>query len=84
MKRTHMRAEGLMAQIQEDHKLTIRKLQESTAKYKASTNKKRWTVEFEEEDFVWAILTKDRFPVGEYNMLAARKVGPIEVIGVQI
>jgi hypothetical protein len=29
---------------------------------------------------VWAILTKGRFPVGEYNKLAAHKVGPIEVI----
>jgi hypothetical protein len=29
---------------------------------------------------VWAILTKDRFPVGEYNNLAAHKVGSIEII----
>ena len=29
---------------------------------------------------MWAILTKDRFPVGEYNKLAAHKVGPIEII----
>jgi hypothetical protein len=48
-------------------------LEESTAKYKASVDKKRRVVEFEEGDFVWAILTKDRFLVGEYNKLAARK-----------
>jgi hypothetical protein len=29
---------------------------------------------------VWAILTKDSFYVGEYNKLAARKVGLIEII----
>jgi hypothetical protein len=29
---------------------------------------------------VWAILTKDRFPMGEYNKLAVRKVGPVEII----
>jgi hypothetical protein len=29
---------------------------------------------------VWAILTKDRFPMGEYNKLAARKVGLVEII----
>jgi hypothetical protein len=29
---------------------------------------------------VLAIFTYDRFPVGEYNMLAARKVGPVELI----
>jgi hypothetical protein len=55
-------------------------LEESTAKYKASADKRRRAVEFEEGDFVWAILTKDRFPMGEYNKLAARKVGPVEII----
>jgi hypothetical protein len=75
-----MTAEDLMAQIQEGNKLTIQKLQESTTKYKASANKKRRAVEFEEGDFVWAVLTKGRFPVGEYNKLAARKVGPIKII----
>jgi hypothetical protein len=29
---------------------------------------------------VWAILTKDRFPVREYNKLAVRKVGLVEII----
>jgi hypothetical protein len=29
---------------------------------------------------VWAILTKDRFPVREYNKLVAHKVGPVEII----
>jgi hypothetical protein len=80
MTRTNTTTENLMIQIQEGHKLTIQKLQESIAKYKASTDKKRRAVEFEEGDFVWAILTKDRFPVREYNKLATRKVGPIEII----
>jgi hypothetical protein len=80
MMRTNTTAEDLMIQIQEGHKLIIQKLQESTAKYKASADKKRRAIEFEEGDFVWAILTKDRFPVGEYNKLAARKVGPVEII----
>ena len=31
-------------------------------------------------DFVWAVLTKDRFPVGEYNKLSAKKIGPVEVV----
>ena len=29
---------------------------------------------------MWVILTKDKSLVGEYNKLAARKVGPIEII----
>ncbi|GJW71822.1 putative reverse transcriptase domain-containing protein [Tanacetum coccineum] len=31
-------------------------------------------------DFVWAILTKDRFPAHEYNKLAAKKIGPVEIV----
>ena len=31
-------------------------------------------------DFMLAILTKDRFPVGEYNKLVAPKVGPVEIV----
>jgi hypothetical protein len=69
-----------MAQIQEGHKLTIQKLEGSTTKCKASADKKRRAVEFEEGDFLWAILTKDRFPMGEYNKLVARKVGHVEII----
>jgi hypothetical protein len=80
MKRMHTTTEDLMAQVQGDHKLTIQKLQESTAKYNARADKKRRAVEFEEGDFVWAILTKDRFPMREYDKLVARKLGPIEII----
>jgi hypothetical protein len=80
MKRTNTTTEDLMAQIQEVHKLTIQKLEESIAKYKASADKKRQAVEFEEGDFLWAILIKERFLVGEYNKLAPCKVGPVEII----
>ena len=45
-----------------------------------SADKKRRAVEFEEGDFVWGILIKDRFMMGENNKLAARKVGPIAII----
>jgi hypothetical protein len=29
---------------------------------------------------VWAVLTKDKFPIGEYNKLAARKIGLVEIL----
>ncbi|KAE8685729.1 hypothetical protein F3Y22_tig00111095pilonHSYRG00938 [Hibiscus syriacus] len=35
---------------------------------------------FDVGDFVWAVLTRDRFPVGEYNKLKDRKIGPCEVV----
>ncbi|CAL2228969.1 unnamed protein product [Prunus armeniaca] len=44
------------------------------------TNKKRRFMEFNVGDFVWAILTKDHFPVGEYNKLATRKIGHVEIL----
>lgn len=31
-------------------------------------------------DLVWVILTKDRFPLCEYNKLASRKIGPLEIL----
>ena len=74
LKRVNVKAEDLITQIQEIHTTTTKHLQEASAKYKQTTNKKRRVVEFEVGDFVWAILTKDRFPVGEYNKLAARKI----------
>lgn len=80
LKRVNAKAEDLTVQIQEVHKATIQKLQDSVAKYKASADKKRRYVELEEGDFVRAVLTKDRFPVGEYNKLVARKIGPLEII----
>ncbi|GJR89824.1 hypothetical protein Tco_0213835 [Tanacetum coccineum] len=52
---------------------------------KADADQKRRQVDFEVGDFevgdfVWAILTKDRFPVGEYNKLSAKKIGPLEIV----
>jgi hypothetical protein len=80
LKRIHTKAEDLIAQIKEGHQLTIKNLQESTTKYKATAGKKQCPLEFEEGDFVWAVLTKDRFPIGEYNKLAACKICPVEIV----
>ena len=74
LKRVNVKAEDLITQIQEIHTATAKHLQETSAKYKQTTNKKCRVVEFEIGDFVWAILTKDRFPVGEYNKLAAERL----------
>ena len=80
LKHVNVKAEDLIAQIQEIHIATAKHLQETFAKYKQTADKKRRVVEFEIGDFVWAIWTKDRFPVGEYNKLAARKISPLEIL----
>ena len=66
LKHVKVKAEDLIAQIQEIHTATARKIGPLEI--------------IEIGDFVWVILTKDHFPVGEYNKLAARKIGPLEII----
>ncbi|GJV23130.1 putative reverse transcriptase domain-containing protein [Tanacetum coccineum] len=46
---------------------------------KQDADHKRRHVDFEEGDFVWAVLTKDCFLVGEYNKLSAKKIGLLEI-----
>ncbi|KAG5545126.1 hypothetical protein RHGRI_017555 [Rhododendron griersonianum] len=69
-----------MNRLQQIHKDTEQRLHSVTAKYKEAADKRRRNVEFEVSDFVYAVLTKDRFPEGEYNKLKARKIGPVEII----
>ncbi|GJR08218.1 putative nucleotidyltransferase, ribonuclease H [Tanacetum coccineum] len=62
------------------HKAVHENLVRANSKYKQDADHKRRHVDFEEGDFVWAVLTKDRFPVGEYNKLSAKKIGPLEIV----
>jgi hypothetical protein len=80
LNRPHGKAEDFIVELQQVHQLTEKCLQDSIAKYKYDADKKRRLVEFDVGDFVWAVLTKDRFPAGEYSKLAARKIGPLEVL----
>ncbi|GKA19633.1 putative reverse transcriptase domain-containing protein [Tanacetum coccineum] len=59
------------------HKAVHENLVRVNSKYKQDADHKRRHVDFEEGNFVWAVLTKDRFPVGEYNKLSA---GPLEIV----
>ncbi|GKB41721.1 putative CCCH-type zinc finger family protein [Tanacetum coccineum] len=49
------------------------------AKYKKATDLHRRKVIFEEGDYVWADLTKDRLPAGVNVKLHDRKIGPCQI-----
>lgn len=78
--RTHATAEDFVQDLRLIHQHTYSNLVTATAKYKSQADTKRREVEFCIGDYVWAILTKDRFPAHEYNKLKARKIGPVEII----
>lgn len=65
LKRANNRAINFINQLKHIHEGVKKKLMESNAKYKAATDKKWRHVEFNVGDFVWAVLPKDHFPVGE-------------------
>ncbi|KAH7511654.1 hypothetical protein JRO89_XSUnG0184100 [Xanthoceras sorbifolium] len=78
--RVHGKAEDFVHSLQEVHKQVQENLSHSAERYKLATDKKRHHLEFDVGNFVWAVLTKDRFAVGEYHKLAARKIGPLEIL----
>ncbi|KAE8695418.1 putative CCCH-type zinc finger family protein [Hibiscus syriacus] len=62
------------------HEQVKQTIHESNTKYKTRVDNHRRQVLFDVGDFVWAVLTRDRFHVGEYNKLKDRKIGPCEVV----
>ncbi|VFQ78099.1 unnamed protein product [Cuscuta campestris] len=78
--RFHPRAKEMAEHLKEIHEQVRSKIEESNNRYKAEVDKHRRKVLFYVGDFVWAVLTKDRFPVGEYDKLKDRKIGPCEIV----
>eukprot|EP00268_Persea_americana_P005654 TRINITY_DN11911_c0_g1_i4.p1 TRINITY_DN11911_c0_g1~~TRINITY_DN11911_c0_g1_i4.p1 ORF type:complete len:330 (-),score=59.07 TRINITY_DN11911_c0_g1_i4:1731-2720(-) len=78
--RAHGKAAEFVDGLQAIHKKVHDNLVQAATKYKMLADKKCCHVEFEVGDFVWAVLTKDRFSMGDYNKLSAKKIGPIEII----
>ncbi|KAI9165278.1 hypothetical protein LWI28_010951 [Acer negundo] len=78
--RVHGKAEDFVHGLQEIHQQVQKNLLQSGEKYKLAADKKRRHLEFNVGNLVWAILTNDRFAVGEYNKLAAKKIGPLEIL----
>ncbi|GJT42570.1 putative reverse transcriptase domain-containing protein, partial [Tanacetum coccineum] len=73
------KVQDFVAGLHDVHKAVHENLVRANSKYKQDTDHKRRHVDFEEGDFVWAVLTKYHFPVGEYNKLSAKKISPLEI-----
>ena len=78
--RLHGEAVDFVEDEQNIHRLALDHLTMSTARYKRDADKKRRELIFEPCARFWVVLTKERFPAGEYNKLKSRKIGPVEVI----
>ena len=78
--RIHGKAATFVSGLQEVHQAVHDNLLKATSKYKQAIDKKRRQIELDERDYVWAVLTKDRFIVSEYNKLSAKKIGTLEIV----
>lgn len=74
------KVQDLVGSLQGVHKDVRDNLILANSKYKQDADQKRRSVDFEQGEFVWAVLTRDWFPVGEYNKLSAKKIGPLEIV----
>nr|GEX40567.1 putative reverse transcriptase domain-containing protein [Tanacetum cinerariifolium] len=74
------KVQDFVAGLHDVHKVVHDILVHANSKYKQDADQKQMHVDFEVGDFVWAILTKDRFPLGEYNKLSAKKIRPLEIV----
>lgn len=78
--RLHGQAVDFVDNLQMVHQQAHNHLESSASSYKKAADKHRREVNYQPGDLVWVVLTKDRFPVREYNKLKSRKIGPVEII----
>ncbi|GLT54898.1 hypothetical protein SLA2020_280570 [Shorea laevis] len=78
--RLSIKADEMADYLRGVHDQVKKAIEDNNATYKAHSDSHRRKVTFEVGDLVWAVLTRDRFPVGEYNKLRERKIGPCEIL----
>ena len=69
-----------MADIQATHQSIKEQIEASNAKYKEAADKHRKKVTFEVGDYMWTVLTKDRYSMEEYNKPSQCKMSPFEIV----
>ncbi|CAA7027706.1 unnamed protein product [Microthlaspi erraticum] len=78
--RDHGQTIDFVADVSFIHSQVHDNLQVASVKYKMDADRHRRDLQFSVGDYVWAVLTRDRFPPGTYNKLKARKIGPLEIL----
>lgn len=73
--RVHPKAEEMTDHLRVIHDQVYKSISKNKGKYKGRVDSHRRQVMFKVGVLVWVVLTRDRFPVGDY-----RKIGPYEIL----
>ena len=74
-----MKANEFAEHIKNIHEEVKLRIEANSAKYKTAADLHRRKVVFEEGNYVWVVLTKDRLPAGVNVKLHDRKIGPCQI-----
>jgi hypothetical protein len=72
--------DGMTDYLHGIHELINKTIIDNNAWYKTLANTHHKIIVFDVGDQVWAILTRDRFPVGGYNKFKERKIRSYKVL----